>query len=380
MTAINSYEWNSLKRDFSEVLSAVTAAAPSFLTLFPLKGHAVNTKHEWLEDQIKPKQIAYSAYASGTFTVTDSSGWEAGDYVNILGNSAIFKIASKTSTTIVVTLVAANGGYSALSSTGSPGSGAGTLCFISRPMSEGSSSGIDVHRQSSVEYNYSQIVRRDIALSGTSTAVQTYGMENAAAYQEAEAIRQIVYEMNSIALFGVRQQRTSSALGTTGGLYYFGTQTGCLSDDYSSNPAALTTSIINKGAQKIVEAGGTPNVILCGTGQARVISRLYNSTLHVERADQVRGSFVSHIINESTGGLMQVFVEPNMLDTDIWVIDPSGFGMIWLRDLVSSDATVTNQDGFSRKIIGEFSLEFKNSKQKLCRISGLQASATTLNS
>lgn len=380
MSLINSYEWNNLKRDFSEILSTVTASAPGFLNLFPNKCRTNSTKHEWLEDQIKPRQTAYSEYSSGTFTVADSSDWEAGDYASLLGNSAIFKVTSTTATSITVTLAAANGGHSALTGTGSPGTGAGTLCFISRPMSEGSSSGIGVHHQSSAEYNYSQIVRRDITLTGTSTAVQTYGMENAMTYQESKAIKQIVNEMNLIALFGVRQQRTSSTLGTAGGLYHFGTQTGCLSDDYSSSPVALSTSVVNKGAQKIVEAGGVPGVILCGTGQARVISRLYNSTLQIERSDQVRGSYVSQIINESTGGLMQIVVEPNMLDTEIWVIDPSGLGIVWLRDLVSSDSTTPNQDGYSRKIIGEFSLEFKNAKQKLCRISGLQASVTTLNS
>ncbi len=384
MTVVSSYEWNNLKRDFSDILSTMISSAPGFITLFPNKGNATQIKHEWLEDHIKPKQISYSAYDAtttpGTFTVTSSSGWEVGDYVNILGNPAVFKIASTTSTTIVVTLVAANGGYSALSSTGAPATSAGTLCFVSRPMNEGSSSGIDVHRQSTTGYNYSQIIRRDIALTATSSVVKTFGMENAIPYQEEEAIRQLIYEMNLISLFGVRQQRTSSSLGTTGGLYYFGTQTNGLCDNYSASPVALSTAIINKAAQKIVEAGGTPSVILCGTGQARVISRLYNSTLNIQRADQVRGSFVSHIINESTGGLMQVFVEPNMIDSEIWVIDPSGFGLLWLRNLVSSDSTSPNQDGYSRKLIGEFTLEFKNAKQKLCRVNGLQASATTLSS
>ncbi|MDO5579656.1 MAG: DUF5309 family protein [Planctomycetia bacterium] len=383
MTAINSFEWNNLKRDFSEVLSTLVSNTPGFINLFPLKGKSTQTKHEWLEDQIKPKQIAYSAYDAdsvpGTFTVSNSAGWELNDYVKIFGNPAIFKIISTSSTSIAVSLVASNGGFTALSGSGSPSADAGILCFVSRPMNEGSSAGIDVHRQSSTEFNYSQILRRDITLTATSTAVQTLGMENALPYQEEEAMRQIVYEINLISLFGVRQQRTASTLGTAGGLYYYGTQTGGLCDDYSVSPVPLSTNIINKAAQKIVEAGGTPSVILCGTGQARMISRLYTNTLNIQRADQVRGSYVSQIVNESTGGLMQVFAEPNMIDSDIWVIDPSGFGLVWLRDLVSSDSTSPNQDGFSRKLIGEFSLEFKNAKQKLCRVQGLQPSAAALN-
>ncbi|MDO5554719.1 MAG: DUF5309 family protein [Planctomycetia bacterium] len=379
--AINSYDFTSLKRDLTDVLSTLIADAPGFIRLFPVTGQATQPKHEWLENHLKPKRISYSAYDAtttpGTFTVTDSSGWTVGDYVKILGNPAIFKITSTTSTTIVVSLVASNGGYSALSSTGAPSTSAGSLCFVAHPMSEASSSGLDAFCQSSVAWNATQIIRRDFNLSGTSIASSTHGNENSIVLQEAEALRQIINELNDTALFGVRSLRTSSALGTAGGLYYFGTQNGCLSSAQANTPA-LSTAIINGAAQKIVEAGGIPSIILCGIGQARVISRLYSTSLQVQQYDKVRGSYVSQIVNEATGGLMQVFVEPKLDDTDVWVIDPSAFGLVWLRNLISSDATSGNMDGQCRKLIGEATFEFKNAKQKLCRISGLQASSSAL--
>ena len=385
MTTVNSYNLAQVKRDLTDVLSTVIADSPSFINLFEDRGHAVNIKHEWLEDHLKPRKISYSAYCDstansgvpGTFTVADSTGWTAGDYVKILGNPAIFKITSTTSTTIVVTLVAANGGYSALSSTGAPGTGAGVLCFVSHPMGEGSTAGLEVFRQSTAEWNSTQIVRRDILLSATSASVQSYGLENSIVLQEREALRQLSHELNDMALFGVRSLRTSVNLGTAGGLYYYGTQNGALSCALANTPD-LSTAILNNAAQKVVEAGGNPTVILCGTGQARVISRLYNSQLHLLQNEQVRGTFVSHIVNEATGGIMRVVVEPKLDDTDLWVIDPSGFGIVWLRGIVSSDATASNMDGHCRKLIGEMTFEFRNAKQKLCRVSGLKASATAL--
>ncbi len=385
MTTLKSYQLSNVKRDLSDVLSTIIADSPSFITLFADRGRARQTKHEWLEDQLKPKKIAYSAYCNssandgvpGTFTVTDSTGWTVGDYIKIAGNPAIFKIASITATTIVVSLVAANGGYSALSSTGSPATSAGTLCFVSHPVDEASSTGLEAYRQSSTEWNATQIVRRDVMLSATAASVETYGMENVIYVQEAEALRQIAHEMNDMALFGVRSLRAAASIGTAGGLYYYGTQNTSLACAQASSPS-ITTKILNSAAQKIVEAGGNPTVILCGTGQARVISRLYSTSLHVTQADQIRGSYVSQIVNEATGALMRVIVEPKLDDTEVWVIDPTGFGIVWLRNIVSSDATASNMDGQCRKIIGELSFEFRNAKQKLCRISGLEAAATTL--
>lgn len=385
MTAktIKSYDLTRTRRDLSDVLSSIISESPSFITLFEGLRTATNIKHEWLEDHLKPKKVNYSAYTgnfsdeTGTFAVADSFGWDEGDYVKIAGNSAIFAILSKTSNSITVTHVAANGGFTNTHGTVAPPSTAGVLCFVSHPMGEASLGGPEVFRQSQVEWNSTQIVRRDIHLSATSTAVQVYGLENAMVVQEAEALRQISHELNDMALFGVRSLRTVGDLGTAGGLYSFGTAAGGIASALSDNPA-LTTGIINSAAQKIVEAGGNPTVILCGIGQARVISRLYSAYLNIQQRDEVRGTYVSQIVNEATGGLMRVVVEPKLDDSDIWVIDPTGLGLVWLRGIVSSDATASNMDGVCRKVIGEATFEFKNAKQKLCRISGLGSSILAL--
>jgi len=59
-----------------------------------------------------------------------------------------------------------------------------------------------------------------------------------------------------------------------------------------------------------------------------------------------------------------------------WVIDPAGFGLSSLagREIAGEDATPKGFDGIKRMPLGEF----KNAHQRLCRISGLMASATAL--
>ena len=72
--------------------------------------------------------------------------------------------------------------------------------------------------------------------------------------------------------------------------------------------------------------------------------------------------------------------DPDMPDTDAWVIDPSGFGMASLqgRAICDEDATPKGFDGIRRMALGELTFEFKNAKQRLCRIKNLLSSAEAL--
>ena len=72
--------------------------------------------------------------------------------------------------------------------------------------------------------------------------------------------------------------------------------------------------------------------------------------------------------------------DPDVPDTDCWLIDPSGFGLSNLRGraISDTDSTPGGFDGIRRTALGELTFEFKNAKQRCCRIKGLQASAAAL--
>ena len=72
--------------------------------------------------------------------------------------------------------------------------------------------------------------------------------------------------------------------------------------------------------------------------------------------------------------------DPDMPDGDAWVLDSAGFGLSNLdgRALTDEDATSKGFDGIKRIALGELTFEFKNAKQRLCRISGIADSATAL--
>ncbi len=383
MAATNSWDLLNKPRDLTDVLSTLIASQPMFIRKFPVKTPATNRKHEWLEDVMRPRVLGYTAYnqTTGTFTVASSAGWMVGDRVRVKGDSAIFKITSLTATTIVVEFVSSNG--STTNAIGGIATTASTLYFSNHPITENSTSGQSMFSQSGSDYNRTQIFRGDIEISNTALATKTYGDENDMNFQIQKALLLISREINQTALFGERgNDASSSVMGSAGGLYYFGTQQDGLAVTASS--AALTLKLINDAAQKIIDEGGTPDMILCGQGQARVISQLMKSQINLTPTDSTRGAFVNRVIIESTGNVVEVMVEPALasMDTDVWVIDSSSLGLVHLnnRQIHTEPATTPGLDGRKYSILGELTFEFKNAKQKICRISGLQASATTLAS
>ena len=382
MSGIATWGLDNTARDLTGILSTLVQDQPMFLKRFPLKAPAASVKHEWLEDVLKPRSTAFTGYAAaeGKFTVADAAGWEPGDILRVKGDSALYRVETVTPTSIAVSLLASNG--SAVAALSDLTAAEGTLIYDHRPVPQGSNSGESLFSQSGTEYNYTEIIRGDVEITNTALAVKTYGNENAMPYQLRRAMLTIMRQANNICLFGHRGTSSPSSLapGRAGGLYFFGTQPGSLAVD--AHGAPLSLKLINDAAQNVLDAGGNPDTVLCGPGQARVISQLMRGQISLTPGETRRGSFANMIVSESTGQVMDVFIEPNLssLDTDVWVIDSSSLGMVYLRDrqLHSEPATAPGYDGQKWTILGEFTFEFKNAKQKICRVRGLQDSASAL--
>ena len=111
-----------------------------------------------------------------------------------------------------------------------------------------------------------------------------------------------------------------------------------------------------------------------------MLSAEYKDKVTIQREDKARGAYVASIVNAITGGLMTIYADPDVPDTDAWLVDPAGFGLSNLRGRAISDEDATPQgfDGIKRMALGELTFEFKNAKQRLCRISGLKPSKTVL--
>lgn len=373
-----AYSFQNVKRDLNDVLSTIVKDQPRFISSFTPGECATQQKHEWLEDQIAGRSLTATAVATNTVTASeaDVAKLKVGSLLVIKDDPALFRVESiDSATTFTVALVAANGSATTVIAANDVLNIAGT------PIKEGSDNGDgeEAYHVSGTEYNYTQIFRKDIILSGSALAVSLNGsVDNQINRQTRIALGELTRDLNRLALFGRRVQPTATTKGELGGLYYFATQPGCLAVNAATN--TLDSFVINDAAQMVLGEGGDPTQILCSPGQARVLSNEYKDQLHVVREDPVRGAYVAVIVNEITGKTMTVMADPDMPDTEAWINDVSGFEMCALkgRAIADEDTTPKGFDGIKRSALGELTLGFKNAKQRFCRIHGLKSSATAL--
>ena len=374
-----SYSFANRKRDLSDILSSVIKDEPRFIGNFKRVPDSIQKKHEWLEDQITGRSFAVTSVTSGgalTATEADILKIKGGTLLTFGESPALYRVTSVGTSTASVSLAASNGVAGAL-----PVSSGTVAKIISTPMAEGTDNGAgeENYRQAGTAWNATQIFRKEIVLTGTALAVSVYGgADNQLNRQTAFALSDLARDLNRVALFGCRVEGDATHKGETGGLYYFGTQSGCLSVNASS--ATLDSYIINDGIQAVMGEGGEPTQILCGPGQARVISNEYKDRLQILRSDDRRGAYVAVVVNEINGRGLTIIADPDMPDTEAWVLDPAGFGLSNLkgRAIGDEDATPKGFDGIRRVALGELTFEFKNVKQRCCRIYGLNPSATAI--
>ena len=233
--------------------------------------------------------------------------------------------------------------------------------------------------QSHTESNFTQIFRGDVELTGTAQAIDQAGMENALAVQLQYATDAIIRRMNAALIFGAKTRRTAAAPGSLGGLYYYGAQTGGLGRKYENSPA-LTMNMINLAAQDVTNAGCIPDAIVCGAGQAQVLSTMMSSQVQIPQGSATVGTYVDQFVTSAGGCVMKIVVEPSIPDGDVWVCDTRGFALVPLqgRALHTEPASAPGVDGSRAVLIGEYTAEFKNAKESLCRISGLRPSEAVL--
>jgi len=375
---IYAYDLYQVRRDLNDVLSTIVRDEPRFISCFKPGLAATTQKHEWLEDQISGRSITAVSVSSGTITAAaaDVAKLKVGTLLVAKNDTALFRVDSiPTATTFTVSLVAANGSSTAAVADGKILNIAGT------PIPEGSTNGDgdETGLLSSVGYNYTQIFRKDIVLTGSALAVSVYGgVDNQINRQTRIALAELTRDLNRLALYGRRVQPTASSKGEFGGLYYFAAQTGGLAVDAAA--AALDSFVINDAAQSVLGSGGNPGLILCAPGQARVLSNEYKDQLQIVREDPSRGAYVAMIVNEITGQAMQVIADPDLPDTEAWVMDGNGFELCPLqgRAIADEDTTPGGFDGIRRTALGELTLAFKNAGQRLCRIHNLKGSAAAL--
>lgn len=369
-----NYSFLNEKRDLSDILHTINQGRIGFISLFSNGPKATAHKVEWLEDTRQGRSIQVTENSDGTFTIESSDVPVIGMVIQPAGKPDVFVVSSvASSTNITVELAGNNGGK--LNKSTAP---TGKYKVISTPVVKGSTHGEENFHQSGINYNFTQIWRKEANIARSDIESAVYGLENTIQYQVAVQLDILSRELNTSALYGVRTQRkgtTYNQRGQAGGLYNFVADGGIVID---AEGATADDFLINDGAQEMQDKGVTANAILTTPGQARVIGSSMKEKIIIEREDKARGTFVGSVVNSMTGTMMRIIADDSVADGDIWVLDDTAFKTRWMRPIYDWDPQDGEFDGVRRCILGEGTFEFNNIKARACRIMNCKDAAVAL--
>lgn len=137
--------------------------------------------------------------------------------------------------------------------------------------------------------NFTQIFGpTQVASSRTDLAVRKYGVTNEFAKQAGNRMKELAVDYEQALIYGSRFNDTGNKRRAMGGLAFF------MDQNVDSSTTTLTEAALLAELQTIYDAGGSPEMVVGGSKQTRVISGFLSAgTLQVQRADGVRGTNVT---------------------------------------------------------------------------------------
>ncbi|MDQ1291835.1 MAG: hypothetical protein QG615_1644 [Nitrospirota bacterium] len=231
--------------------------------------------------------------------------------------------------------------------------------------------------------NYTQILRKDVNISGTFEAVNKYGRKSEVAYQTARMSKELKRDLEyalvrnqggdagtaaSARVMGSMESWISST--APGNAYRASGSTGGTSSGYAGGVAkaptdGTATAMVEadlKGALALAWAdGGDPSVIMMSSANKQIFSGF---TGIATRFNDVKGATSANIIGSadvyvSNFGVHKAVLNRYMRDQAVLCIDPDYVGVAFLRPFQRIDIAKTG-DGEKKAILCEATLVVQN--------------------
>lgn len=360
---LKTYDFQDQVRQLEEGISLIIDDAPTLLGLIGIGTQPLHqTKFEWMSDNLNSNRATVTAEvtdAATSITVAEGDGLKFRVNAVAVAGEEYLRVTGVDGDTITVAR-----GYDGTTKAVIP---AGSeIRIVARPQLEGAMPGVDEGNDRLVEHNYTQIIERYAAVSGTQQNVRTHNVTNELDYQVQLRLKEIAREQNDWLIYGRRIAGAPGMPRTTGGLLYFADKKGSAKEN--AQGGEVTPKFLNDLAEKMYQRGGSANTILTNTAGARQITKFAGDTISTERTDTATGHKIQTFVTDIVGGsVATVVVDPNfpknkiaLFDRDILSIDPiSG------RSLYDVDASVAGADFVARQIRGEYGVTVKNAAEKI---------------
>jgi len=373
MTAL-TYDFKDQVRQLEAGISLILEDAPTLLGLIGLDGEPLyQTKFEWMSDNLNSNRATVAAEALAAATsITVATGDGEKFRVNAIAVAGEEYMQVTAVSGDVVTFVRGFDGTTAATIEAGD-----EIRIVSRPQLQGAGPGVDESHDRYTDYNFTQIIERYAAVSGTQQAVKTHNVTNELDYQVQLRLKEIHRELNDWLIYGRRIQGQRNVPSTSGGLLNFAGIKGAYKQNASGSEVSAKS--LNDLAEQVYQRGGEVNTIITNTAGARQISKFAGDSIVTERTDTTSGhriqTFVSDIVS---GSVATVVVDPNFPKDKIALFDRSILKLSPLqgRALWDEDATTKGADFVARQIRGEYGITVKNAKEKIAILENISKSVS----
>tara|TARA_R110000822_G_scaffold93409_6_gene214975 strand:+ start:1246 stop:2190 length:945 start_codon:yes stop_codon:yes gene_type:complete len=222
--------------------------------------------------------------------------------------------------------------------------------------------------------NYTQIVSKTIQVSGTLETVNKAGRKSEKAYQLARASSELKRDIETILCANQgRSAGNSSTARTMGSMLSwlqtntdFGTggvdpTTAGVSTRTDGTLREFTETLLKNVVKKVYDSGGTPKVLLVGTGIKQKVSGFAGiaAQRYMAPADAPTTIIGAADVYLSDFGSISVVPSRFMRSSDAFVLDPEYAAVAYLRPFATNELAKAG-DSDKTQILAELTLEMRN--------------------
>jgi hypothetical protein len=326
------------------------------------------TKIEWLEDTLSPDADTLGAAigSAGATSITVSNAvFQPGHVIKV--DSEYMWVSAVSGTTLTVT----RGFYGSTAATHSDGA---TVDIVTVARLEGDDSDAGHTTTLDNPYNHSQILHKEIRVSGTEAVINQYGIPDTLNYHLQKIIGggngkggrgragELPIRLNNTAYYGIRSAGGASAPRTMGGFdQYITTNATSL-----TSSTALSRKHIEDAIQTAWAGGGKPDTIVCHGWAKRKITSFYEGAVRTERSESLGGAVIDRIQTEF--GELDLVLDRRCPSDKLWILEKDRVGWVTVRPWDIQDLAIDG-DYQKKQVIGEFSFVVLN-EQAHAKISG----------
>jgi len=354
----------NVKKDISEVIDFLSPFDVPFLDMIgrnSLHTACTQVKHEWLTDELTPRSGTLgAAYTSGdgyfTFTGAEYKYVLPGDLI-IVGD-VVYRVTGGAPDGNPVLVDVVRGGSGVVDASHVNASIWRKVAHAAQEGGMARTDAIKVHL--AAPYNYTQIIKDWILITGTMEVIDRYGYANERTYQEEKVLRKLAIDLEYALLYGARYwDGGPPRVSTMGGLFEFVYLPGVENSwdtVHDASGAEFTETMLIDVMQEMWNVGGDPDFIVVNGTNKRRMTDWATPRIRTDRSERMAGASIGTF--ESDFGILDILLDRWLRPADIIIGSRGemGIGPLTNRQFTSRLLPST-LDGTWYELLGEYTME-----------------------